>query len=155
MLRQYLEEVDDLDLRYQLAMEVGMYDLALETLRTLKDGERVRAFINYLPPVKHPEFRRKVDQLLSNSVSPSNIALGPLLRCHLFVPPSKSSGRLDPHSPNFLIFCFVVHYHQNQQFWYNNSGVTNRLWVKKVVLINGEVKVHFVKRWNSLRVHVC
>lgn len=69
MLKQYLEEVDDLEVRYQLAMEVCMYDAALDTLKALKDGERVRGFLNYLPPVKHHEYKAKIDQLLSNSVS--------------------------------------------------------------------------------------
>ena len=66
---RYLEEVDDLEVRYQLAMEVGTYDAALDTLKALKDGERVRALINHIPTNKHSEFRRKIEQLLSNSVS--------------------------------------------------------------------------------------
>ena len=56
-------------MRYQLAMEVGTYDAALDCLKALKDRERVRGFINHIPPIKHQEFRRKIEQLLANSVS--------------------------------------------------------------------------------------
>ena len=69
---RYLEEIDDLEVRYQLAMEVATYDAALDTLKALKDRERVRTFINHLPPNKHFEFRKKIDHLLANSVSLCN-----------------------------------------------------------------------------------
>lgn len=67
VLVQYLEEVDDLEVRYQLAIEVGTYDMALECLKALKDRERVRTFVNSVPVNKHYEFRPKVDALLANS----------------------------------------------------------------------------------------
>lgn len=70
VLVTYLEEIDDLEERYQLAMEVLMYDAALECLKLLKDRERVETFINFIPPIKHYEFRKKIEQLLANSVSP-------------------------------------------------------------------------------------
>lgn len=66
---QYLDEVEDIELRYQLAMETELYEPALECLKALRDKERVKAFINYVPPNKHYEYRAKIDQLLSNSVS--------------------------------------------------------------------------------------
>lgn len=65
----YLEEVDDLEARYQLAMEVGVYDTALDCLKGLKDRERVRSFINLVPPTKHYEYRGKIERILANSVS--------------------------------------------------------------------------------------
>lgn len=87
MLKQYLEEVDDLEVRYQLAMAVSMYDVALDSLKALKDGERVRGFINYLPPNKHHEFRKKIDQLLANSVSARSARLHiPAAGSHPIVP---------------------------------------------------------------------
>lgn len=69
VLVQYLEELDDLELRYELAMEVELFDCALETLKLLRDKERVREIINFIPPSKHYEFKQKIDRLVTNSVS--------------------------------------------------------------------------------------
>lgn len=67
VLVQYLEEIDDVEVRYQLAMEVSMYDTALECLKLLKDRERLKALINHIPINKHREFRPKIDAVLANS----------------------------------------------------------------------------------------
>lgn len=66
---KYLNEIDDSEDRYTLAMEVGLYVAALDALIVLKDRDRVSNFINSVPPVKHYEIRSKIDQALGNSVS--------------------------------------------------------------------------------------
>lgn len=67
-----------------------MYDIALECLKGLRDRERVKSFINFIPVLKHYEFRAKVDALLTNSVSSSTISYAWLTHCDC--PVSKSSG---------------------------------------------------------------
>lgn len=94
VLGQYLAELDDLEVRYQLAMEVGMYDTALECLKGLRDRERVKSFINFVPILKHYEFRGKVDALLANSVSTSTCAVIHIVL--ILCPISKSSGNDGP-----------------------------------------------------------
>ena len=75
----YLNEIDDLEERYCLAMEVGLYVAALDTLVATRDRERVANFINSVPPKCHYEIRGKIDQALRNSVSHTY-----LLGCRLF-----------------------------------------------------------------------
>ena len=69
VLIKYLHELDDLEMRCELAMDIGLYDTALETLKALKDRERIKGLINYIPPNKHFEYRGKIEQVLANSVS--------------------------------------------------------------------------------------
>lgn len=69
VLVQYLQELDDLEVCYELAMDICLYDHALECLKGLRDRERVRGLINHIPPNKHFEYRRKIEQVLANSVS--------------------------------------------------------------------------------------
>lgn len=69
ILKQYLLEIDDLELRYELAMDINLFDTALECLKGLRDRERVRGLINHIPPNKHYEYRGKIEQALANSVS--------------------------------------------------------------------------------------
>lgn len=93
VLVQYLEEVDDLEIRYQLALEVNTYDTALECLKGLKDRERVRAFINCVPVNKQYEYRPKIDRILSNSVS--NVLRWLIIWCVMsWLSCSKSSGSI-------------------------------------------------------------
>ncbi len=63
-----MNEIDDLEDRYSLAMEVGLYSAGLETLICLKDRERVGNFINSVPLQKHYEIRERINQVLMNSV---------------------------------------------------------------------------------------
>ena len=65
----YLNEIDDLEERYSLAMEVGLYVAALDTLVAIRDRERVANFINSVPPKNHYEIRGKIEQALRNYVS--------------------------------------------------------------------------------------
>ncbi len=69
VLKKYLSEVDDLELRLQLATEVGVFDMGLDCLKALKDRERLRIYINLIPTNKHWDYRPKIDALLANSVS--------------------------------------------------------------------------------------
>ena len=69
VLGTYLKELDDLEGRYQLAMEVRLYVAALDCLVALKDKDRVNSFIGSVPPQKHYEIRAKVNQILANTVS--------------------------------------------------------------------------------------
>ena len=82
-------------------MEVDMYDTALDTLKLLKDRERVRNLINSIPINKHYEFRKKIDQMLSNSVS---IGIGVWCVCVCVmnaIPPANqvemTTSPIDPH----------------------------------------------------------
>ena len=69
ILTKYLAEIEDIELRLQLATEVQVFDVGLECLKLLRDKERVRGYINHIPSNKHWEFRKKIETLLSNSVS--------------------------------------------------------------------------------------
>ena len=103
VLGQYLAELDDPEVRYQLAMEVGMYDIALECLKVLRDRERVKTFINFVPINKHYEFRAKVDSLLANSVSappPPNTHTHNALWCFV---PLANQVEMTPNFWNHLL----------------------------------------------------
>jgi len=69
VLTGYLKEIDDLETRYSLAVEVGLYAAALEALVDQRDRERVKNFINSVPPVLHYEMRKKIEHALENTVS--------------------------------------------------------------------------------------
>ena len=69
ILTKYLTEVDDIELRLQLATEVGVFDVGLDCLKALKDKEKLRSYINCIPTNKHWDYRPKIDALLANSVS--------------------------------------------------------------------------------------
>jgi len=66
-LTKYLQEVEDLELRLQLATEVEVFDVGIEVLRQLKDGERLELYINQIPPSRHKKFREKIQSLLNNT----------------------------------------------------------------------------------------
>ena len=69
ILSKYLNEVDDLETRLQLATEVQVFDVGIECLKLLRDRERMIAYINQIPSKRHPHFRPKIEAALKNSVS--------------------------------------------------------------------------------------
>ena len=75
MLIGYLKEIDDLEARYSLAVEVGLYVAALDALVELRDRERVKNFINSVPPKLHYEIRGKIERALDNSVSQGSVCV--------------------------------------------------------------------------------
>ena len=68
-LANYLNEIDDLETRLQLATEVGVFDVGIESLKLLRDRERLSVYINQIPSKRHPHFRPKIEATLKNSVS--------------------------------------------------------------------------------------
>ena len=67
--RKYITEIDIPEDRYRVATEVGLYDVGIETLRELRDRARLRTYINEIPPSKQRDYRRRIETLLSNTVS--------------------------------------------------------------------------------------
>ena len=68
ILANYLNEIDDLETRLQLATEVQVFDVGIECLKLLRDRERMSNYINQIPSKRHPHFRSKIEALLRNSV---------------------------------------------------------------------------------------
>ena len=68
ILAKYLNEIDDLETRLQLATEVHVFHVGIDCLRQLRDKERMNSYINQIPAKRHPHFRPKIDALLRNSV---------------------------------------------------------------------------------------
>ena len=69
VLGKYLNEIDDLENRFQLATEVHVFDVGIDCLKQLRDRERMSSYINQIPYKRHPHFRPKIEALLNNSVS--------------------------------------------------------------------------------------
>ena len=69
ILSKYLNEIDDLEARLALATEVHVFDVGIESLKLLRDRERLSHYINLIPAKRHPHFRSKIEALLNNSVS--------------------------------------------------------------------------------------
>ena len=69
IIAKYLNEVEDVETRLQLATDVQLYDIGLECLKQLKEHARLESYINYIPPNRQREFREKIRKLASNSVS--------------------------------------------------------------------------------------
>ena len=73
--------MDDIELRLQLATEVGVFHVGIDCLKALKDKERLRNYINCIPANKQWDYRRKIDDLLANSVSAVDAAAFLLPHC--------------------------------------------------------------------------
>jgi hypothetical protein len=67
ILRRYLLAVDDFETRLCLATYTMVYDVAIETLKQMRDRERLRNYLNQIPMRKQGEYRGKIRALLDNS----------------------------------------------------------------------------------------
>lgn len=67
ILAQYLNEVEDLESRLQLATEIHLFDVGLDTLKLLKDRDRLSAYINNIPPKMHYKYRPVIEAILRNT----------------------------------------------------------------------------------------
>ena len=117
ILANYLNEIDDLETRLQLATEVQVFDVGIECLKLLRDRERLSIYINQIPSKRHPHFRPKIETLLRNSVSVHIVSLCSY-SCHrvnlciyiycIFLC-SKSDGNKNTLFTGFL-FCLMQSY---------------------------------------------
>ena len=71
-MAKYLNEIDDLETRLQLATEVHVFDVGIDCLKLLRDRERMSSYINQIPAKRHPHFRPKIEALLNNTVGSAN-----------------------------------------------------------------------------------